>query len=108
MSIKEYQEFCKTTAIYDDKYKMIYPTLGLSSEVGEFCGKYKKILRDKHGDMTSEDIYEMEKELGDIYWYLQAIATDLGLDSEEIIKKNIEKLSSRKERNVISGSGDNR
>jgi hypothetical protein len=41
-------------------------------------------------------------------WYLANLANDLGYSLTEIAENNIEKLESRKERNVIQGSGDNR
>jgi len=41
-------------------------------------------------------------------WYLAGIARYLDVDLSEVAEGNIEKLSSRKQRGVISGSGDNR
>jgi NTP pyrophosphatase (non-canonical NTP hydrolase) len=48
------------------------------------------------------------KELGDILWYINAVAHLLGSNLEEVAKANNEKLASRKNRGVLSGSGDNR
>ena len=39
MTFDEYQEFAKTTAIYSDNAKVVYPTLGLSGEAGEVAEK---------------------------------------------------------------------
>ena len=47
-------------------------------------------------------------ELGDVLWYISALADDLGVTLEEVAKANIEKLQSRMERNKIKGDGDNR
>jgi len=41
-------------------------------------------------------------------WYIAQICTELNLSMEEVAKFNLEKLFSRKERGVITGSGDNR
>ena len=41
-------------------------------------------------------------------WYLANLANDIGYNLDEIADINIEKLSSRKNRNKIQGSGDNR
>lgn len=46
--------------------------------------------------------------MGDVFWYLSALATELGLDLNEIAEDNIQKLFSRKERNVLHGNGDYR
>jgi len=47
-------------------------------------------------------------ELGEVLWYVAALATDLKTELSEVANKNIEKLNSRKNRGVIGGSGDNR
>jgi hypothetical protein len=41
-------------------------------------------------------------------WYISALASDLDISLNEIAENNLQKLASRKERNVIGGSGDNR
>jgi NTP pyrophosphatase (non-canonical NTP hydrolase) len=50
----------------------------------------------------------MAKELGDVLWYVSQIASELGLELEEIAQANLEKLLSRQRRGVLSGSGDER
>lgn len=82
--------------------------LGLTGEAGETADKVKKIIRDKQGKFTEEDRGEIVKELGDVMWYLAGISRYLEAPLSEVAEKNIEKLSSRKQRGVISGSGDNR
>ena len=52
--------------------------------------------------------YVEKKELGDVLWYLSALADNLDMKLSTIAKKNIEKLKDRKNRGVIKGSGDNR
>ena len=51
---------------------------------------------------------ELMKEMGDVFWYLAALATELNLNLNEIAEKNISKLNSRKERDILHGEGDNR
>lgn len=104
MEFKDYQSLAKTTAIYPENARITYPCLGLAGEVGEVCEKVKKHIRD--GRVLDKE--DLTKELGDVLWYLSALAGDLGIDLEDVAKTNYEKLKSRMERNVISGSGDNR
>ena len=104
MDFKNYQSLAKTTAIYPDNAKITYPCLGLAGEVGEICEKIKKHIRD--GRELDKD--DLTKELGDVLWYLSALSGDLGIDLEDVATMNYNKLKSRMERNVISGSGDNR
>lgn len=108
MQINEYQNKAIETAIYGEGSKIIYPTLGLSGETGEVAEKVKKVLRDGKGEFTEEKKREIMQEAMDCLWYLAALARDLGYTLEEGAIMNLEKLKSRKERGVISGSGDNR
>lgn len=108
LTFKTYQDLAKTTAIYDQKLKIIYPALGLGGETGEVLEKIKKVLRDSNGVFSEEKKKEIKKEIGDACWYIAALATDLGLNLEEIAQENLDKLFSRKERGVLQGSGDNR
>ena len=104
MLFDDYQKEAKATAIYPEQYKIVYPALGLAGETGEVCEKIKKTIRDG----KDIDIQQLALELGDVLWYISAIASDAGISLVTIAQNNIIKLKSRKERNVISGSGDNR
>ena len=46
MDFKTYQTKANSTAIYDAKFSILYPTLGLAGEAGEVAEKVKKIIRD--------------------------------------------------------------
>jgi len=50
----------------------------------------------------------MAKELGDVLWYVSQLASELGLELDEIASANLDKLLSRQRRGVLSGSGDDR
>ncbi len=109
MHLKDYQKQAQKTAQYPNKGKnYIYPVLGLVGEAGEVAEKFKKIIRDNDGKINSEKKAEIEKELGDVLWYISQIATELKINLEDIAKTNIKKLGSRLKRNCIKGSGDNR
>lgn len=107
--IDDYQKFALTTAIYPNRgNNIVYPVLGLVGESGEVAEKVKKVIRDKGGVLTDEDRENIALELSDVCWYMATLSMELGLNLSEIFQKNVEKLSSRKERGVLSGSGDNR
>ena len=96
MNFKEYQEKSRKTALYPDNgSNFIYPTLGLAGEAGEVADKIKKVLRDKGGVISEETKKELEKELGDVLWYLSQIASELELSLENVAVKNIEKIWNR-------------
>ena len=109
MNFDEYQIRSSTTAIYPNQGKnLIYPVLGLCGESGEVAEKVKKLLRDKDGILDEADRQALKKELGDVLWYLSQIATELDISLGDVAQDNLDKLASRKSRNVIGGSGDNR
>ena len=68
----------------------------------------KKVIRDDGGLVTAERREAMAKELGDVLWYVSQVASELGLELEEIAQQNLSKLLSRQRRGVLSGSGDER
>jgi len=109
MKFKEYEDAAASTAIYPNRgNNLVYTTLGLCGEAGEVAEKVKKIIRDKGGVLTPEDKTEIAKELSDVLWYLAMSASEVGSDLTAIAEINMKKLSSRKERGVLQGSGDNR
>lgn len=111
MDLNEYQKKAVVTALYDQKHKIVYPALGLGNEAGEVLGKIKKWMRGDDGveGAISEERKEAIKgELGDVLWYLAALARDLDLNLGDIAEANIQKLQSRQERGAIKGDGDKR
>lgn len=108
MNFEDYQAQASKTAVYNDADVIIYPALGLMSEAGEVAGKVKKVLRDHNGNFTPEDRWAIADELGDVLWYIAALAYDLGTPMELIARRNLDKLNSRMARGVIGGSGDDR
>ena len=109
MIFNEYQSEARKTAVYPNIGNNIYyPALGLAGESGEVVGKISKIMRDDNDIVTEDSKLKLEKELGDVLWYVAQLATELDLSLDEIATNNIRKLQSRKEINQIHGSGDNR
>jgi NTP pyrophosphatase (non-canonical NTP hydrolase) len=132
LNLSEYQAAAVKTAIYREK--ITYPTLGLSAEVGELAEKVidvecpttqqdvlklsshtglvsnqvKKILRDDNGILSPGRKAAIASEIGDICWYIAALAHDIGVDLGDVAQENLNKLASRQERGTISGDGDNR
>lgn len=106
MNFSEYQKRASATAIYDTKFSVLYPALGLAGEAGEVADKVKKIIRDNKSLVNEKQ--ELAKELGDVLWYINALARDIGYSLEVIAEMNLEKLESRKERGTLQGNGDNR
>jgi NTP pyrophosphatase (non-canonical NTP hydrolase) len=103
---KKYQEAARSTRVPAGDNPLVYSTLGLTGEAGELANKVKKILRGD-GDEAAL-IAAIKEEMGDVLWYLSAMADDLGVTLDEIAAINVEKLKSRYARGVVRGSGDQR
>lgn len=108
MEFKEYEQSIDEFARYPAKGErriesLTYCALGLTGESGEYSEKVKKLIRD-----GSFDPEAAAKELGDVLWYLTRSANELGYSLEQIASMNIEKLTSRRDRGVLKGSGDDR
>lgn len=81
-----------------------YVVMGLVGEIGELYGSVAKSLRD-HTPLERENL---QKELGDILWFVTALTEDLGMNLGQVAEMNIHKLSARAVAGTIQGSGDNR
>lgn len=104
MNLNEYQRAAATTAIYPKSSGITYTIVGLCGEAGEIAGKYSKSIRDDI-PVNKDDL---TKELGDVLWFVAMLAYEFNISLDEVGTKNIEKLVDRKERNCLSGNGDNR
>ena len=109
MDLNTYQSAALQTAVYPDQgANFAYPALGLVGEAGEVADKLKKVIRDNGGVLTDPVRDAVAKELGDTMWYLAVLAWEMDYNLNEIAQMNLDKLASRQQRGVISGSGDNR
>jgi NTP pyrophosphatase (non-canonical NTP hydrolase) len=108
VDFSSYQRRSRRTAEYPREAWLTYPALGLAGEAGEVAEHAKKAIRDDAGTITDERRAAMAKELGDVLWYTAQLASELGLELDAIARENLQKLLSRQQRGVLSGSGDNR
>jgi NTP pyrophosphatase (non-canonical NTP hydrolase) len=98
-----YENLASQTAIFPKEKALEYLALGLTSEAGEVAGKVKKLIRDGKGDKKA-----IASEIGDVLWYCAMLAKETDVPLNDIMKENLRKLHSRKERGTLSGSGDER
>lgn len=111
--LDEYGVAIETVAVYPESgtgslLALIYCTLGLTGEAGEFAEKVKKIMRDNDGVISNEQRTALVQELGDVLWYVTRAASELGESLSRVATANMEKLLDRKARGVLGGSGDTR
>lgn len=109
MDLNSYQSSALKTAVYPSMgANFAYPALGLAGEAGEVADKLKKVIRDNDGVLTDSVRDAVAKEIGDVLWYVAVLAHELDYDLNTIAQNNLDKLASRQERGVLTGSGDNR
>jgi NTP pyrophosphatase (non-canonical NTP hydrolase) len=113
VDLNEYQKQAIGTAEYPEVgYNIVYPAMGLAGEAGEVCDKIKKFWRNTNHMSASflheQDRNEIVKELGDVLWYISAMAEEIGATLNSVAEINLAKLKDRKERGVIKSAGDNR
>lgn len=101
-----YQDFARSTAIYPQSWGLVYTALGLTNEAGEVAGKIKKSIRDGADD--DELRRALMAEVGDVLWYAAMLCHEAGIPFAEVARQNVEKLTDRRARGVIGGSGDRR
>src|SRR5210317_607830 len=103
MTAEFYEMKAAQTAIFPKEKALEYLALGLTSEAGEVAGKVKKLIRDGKGDKKA-----IASEIGDVLWYCAMLARETEVPLNDIMKENLKKLHSRKERGTLKGSGDDR
>ena len=75
----------------EDKARVAIAAMGLTGESGELVDYLKKWVG--HGHPLDTD--NVEKELGDVLWYIAELCNALGLDMGKSAQKNVEKLKAR-------------
>ena len=74
--------------------RLLTASVGMCAEAGEFTEVVKKIVF--QGKPVNEDnLFHLKRELGDIMWYVMQACMGLGVDLDEVIEMNIDKLKSR-------------
>lgn len=98
MKANEFQEQANRTLLRTPDFDITpaqvmisWNAVGLAGEAGEVLELIKKGMFHQQGI----DHQKMKKELGDVLWYVAALATDMGLTLEEIMQHNIDKLKAR-------------
>ena len=93
MELSEYQAEARHTDRANPSASLEVHLLGLAGQAGSVVSEYKKWLRD--GSAHQRWQAHMKEELGDVLWYLAAIASDLGLDLKDVATSNLTKTQSR-------------
>ena len=91
--LARYQERALVTAgpLETERDRLVCGALGLTGEAGEAADLVKKHLY--HGHPL--DRVKLQKELGDVLWYLVLVADALGLTLSDVAEANLVKVGER-------------
>ena len=93
MNLNEYQNLSTRTmdpALWPNQALTNYG-MGLIGEAAEVLDHLKKVIF--HGHSVEHD--KVREELGDVLFYLSAIASTLGIELNGVAQKNVDKLKKR-------------
>lgn len=93
MELKKYQAFCSQGILKAtlEREPIVGFALGLAGEAGEVIDDIKK----KYFHGRDIDMQHTIEELGDVMWYVANIATQLHVSLDDVIERNVKKLSTR-------------
>lgn len=89
-TFSEYQAWVRLKAGSERNERATY-ALGLAGEAGEVCDLLKK----HWGHRKPLDREHLKKELGDVLWYVFALADQFGFTADEVVAANVDKLERR-------------
>ena len=95
MDLNEYQRLANETDQRPGtgESALMFPLMGLASEVGSLVTQFKKRVRD--GDAHALFSERAAEELGDILWYVANLAGKLDLELENVGQLNLRRTSER-------------
>jgi NTP pyrophosphatase (non-canonical NTP hydrolase) len=88
---EEMKKFISSIPCKPEQSTLITSALGLTGEAGEYADLIKKVVF--HGKELDRE--HAIKELGDVCWYIALACHALGVNFEDVLQTNIDKLSAR-------------
>lgn len=95
MELSEYQSLAKKTIQFKlgTPGRAVPPILKLASEAGSILNVYMKYLSDGLEPAAGREF--LKEQLGDLLWYLAAVATAMDIELEQIAEANLRKSRDR-------------
>src|SRR6056297_284662 len=89
--VKRTAKSCPTQEVDGPTLDLLHWALGISGEAGEIVDPIKKhVFYNQKLDITN-----LQEEIGDMFYYLEALCETLGLDSDYVKLLNKQKLEQR-------------
>jgi len=97
MNFKEYQKGAARTfaenpdKLHPNQFSELHCAIGICTEAGELLDAYKKHIYYKR----ELDLVNVKEEIGDIMWYIANFCTVMGIELDELLHANLDKLKLR-------------
>ena len=103
-SFEEYNKVAMRTAHHPtgNIAALLYCGCALTGEAGEVANEIKKVLRDDNGILSDARRDKLIEEIGDVLWYLNDLANEIGTSLEQCAVLNIAKLEARHRDQLIA------
>lgn len=75
--------------------RLLTSVIGMMAESGEFAEVVKKKVFQADTQFTTDEVFHMKRELGDVLWYWVQGCIALGFTPDEVMDENIRKLEKR-------------
>jgi NTP pyrophosphatase (non-canonical NTP hydrolase) len=92
MNMDEFQKLSVSTLAIGQKdlAALSHRGFGLAGESGHVVALLKKIVRDKNGKATPEDVEQLKKRLGDVMYYAAVLAEYYDVQLSDIAEQNMQ------------------
>ena len=84
---------------------LLYAGCALAGEAGEVANEIKKVSRDDSGVLTEDRRNKIVSEIGDVLWYLNSLANEIGVTLMWCAMNNISKLEERHAARLAAEAG---
>ncbi len=91
MEIKDYQEILKNFKDYPVELGMYYTIVGAQIDMGKLFEKIQVSLNDPEYILSDRDKQKIGISIGDVFYWLTSMISELGLNLEDVLDLNIQK-----------------
>ncbi len=105
MDIDEFQQQALKSVAITQKtaVALAHRTMGLNGAAGILSNELNKVIRDKDGKATPEDLEIVKKRLGDVLYYAAVLAEYYDLKLSDVASNNLEQSAEFLKNRELSG-----
>jgi NTP pyrophosphatase (non-canonical NTP hydrolase) len=99
MDIDDYQLYALKSVAHPkgSVTALAHRSLGLTGEAGIIANQIKRLIRDRQGEATEDDIAYLKERLGDVMYYVAVLAESFDLRLSDVLEANKQKSDAFRE-----------